>query len=223
MMIDLMFMLKGFVLLFAGIIVFTQTALRLIKRYHHTPTPAILTQVLDNPIRRRFIQRPEVVAERMHLRPGMTVVEIGPGKGSYTLEVAKRVLPDGKVYAVDIQEAVVQSLEKRVEREGMKNVLPLVDDAYDLSIESGSVDRVFAIACLPEIPEPVRVLREAYRILKEDGIVSLSELFPDPDYPRRRTEMKWAGEAGFELVEEFGNWFIYQLNFKKKQMCQQLN
>ncbi len=93
----------------------------------------------------------------------------------------------------------------------------MVDDAYNLSFEDGSVDRVFAIACLPEIPEPVRALREMYRILKDDGIVSLSEMFPDPDYPRRKTEIRWAEEAGFELDAMFGNWFIYQLNFRKKK------
>ena len=121
------------------------------------------------------------------------------------------------MYAVDIQEAVVNSLRKKLEREGVTNVFPLVDDAYAMSFEDSSVDRVLAIACLPEIPDPVRVLREANRILIVDGLVSLSELFPDPDYPRRKTEIRWANEAGFELDEMFGNWFIYQLNFRKKK------
>jgi len=216
-MIDLWVILKATFLLFLGILVFIQTILRLIKHYHHVPTPAIATQIIDNPIRRRFIQKPETVAERMHLRPGMIVVEIGPGKGSYTIEVAKRVLPDGKVYAIDIHEAIVDSLKKKVKREGVMNVFPVVDDAYNMSLEDGSVDRVFAIACLPEIPDPIRVLREAHRILSESGLVSLSELFPDPDYPRRKTEIRWAEKAGFKLDEMFGNWFIYQLNFRKKK------
>ena len=150
-MIDLWVILKAIFLLFLGILVFIQTILRLIKHYRHVPTPAIATQVIDNPIRRRFIQKPETVAERMHLKPGMIVVEIGPGKGSYTIEVAKRVLPDGRVYAVDIHEAVVTSLKKKLKREGVTNVFPVVDDAYNMFFEDGSVDRVFAIACLPEI------------------------------------------------------------------------
>jgi len=216
-LIDLWVILKALFLIFLGILVFVQTILRLIKHYHHVPTPAFATQVLDNPIRRRFIQKPETVAERMHLKPGMIVVEIGPGKGSYTIDVAKRVLTDGKVYAVDIQNTVIDNLRKKVKREGVTNVFPIVDDAYNLSFEDGSVNRVFAIACLPEIPDPVRVLREAHRILREDGLVCLSELLPDPDYPRRKTEIGWAEKAGFELDEMFGNWFIYQLNFRKKK------
>jgi SAM-dependent methyltransferase len=191
--------------------------LRVIKHFVHVPIPGFATQLIDNPVRRRLFHRPEVVAERMRLKPGMVVVEIGPGKGSYTLAVAEAVSPGGMVYAVDIQESVVDRLRKRVEREGVSNVEPRVEDAYVFSFEDGSVDRVLAIACLPEIPEPIRVLKECHRILKPNGMVCLSELLPDPDYPRRSTEVGWANEARFELSEEFGNLFVYHLNFKKKK------
>jgi ubiquinone/menaquinone biosynthesis C-methylase UbiE len=69
---------------------------------------------------------------------------------------------------------------------------------------------------LPEIPNPTGVLRECYRILRPDGLVSLCELVMDPDYPRRKTEEKWASDGGFELTAEYGNFVSYQLIFKKK-------
>jgi ubiquinone/menaquinone biosynthesis C-methylase UbiE len=188
---------------------------KIIRHYYHFPIPSFFTQIIDNPFRRRFIQRPEVVAERMQLKPGMIVLEIGPGKGNYTKAVAERILPRGKVYAIDIQESVIERLKKRIKREGITNIIPKIENAYNLSFADESVDRVLAIACLPEIPEPVKVLRECHRILKPDGLVCLCELFPDPDYPRRKTEKRWAAEAGFELRQEFGNWFVYQLNFGK--------
>lgn len=194
------------------------TLLRVIRRFYHFPIPGFLTQLIDNPIRRRFIQRPEVVADRMRLGPGMTVVEIGPGKGSYTKAVAERVLPDGRVYAIDIQESVIERLRERFEKEGVTNVHPRIDDAYDLSLEDESVDRILAIAVLPEIPDPVKVLMECRRVLKPGGLVCLSEVFSDPDYPRQSTEMRWAEEAGLVLEEEFGNFFLYQLNFIKKHI-----
>lgn len=175
-----------------------------------------MTRLIDNPIRRKFIQKPETVADRMKLESGMTVLEIGPGKGSYTKALAKKILPDGKVYAIDIQESVINRLRKTIEKEGITNIIPKIDDAYSLSFEDESVDRVLLIACLPEIPKPIRALKEFKRVLKPNGLISLSELLPDPDYPRRKTEKKWAQEAGFELDEQFGNWFVYQLNFKKK-------
>jgi len=175
-----------------------------------------MTRLIDNPIRRKFIQKPETVAERMKLESGMTVLEIGPGKGSYTKAIAKSILPDGKVYAIDIQESIINRLKKRIEKDNIENIIPKIDNVYNLSFEDSSIDRVIMIACLPEIPEPIRALKEIKRILKPNGLLSLSELLPDPDYPRRKTEIKWAETAGFKLDDRFGNWFVYQLNFKKK-------
>jgi ubiquinone/menaquinone biosynthesis C-methylase UbiE len=189
--------------------------LRVVKRFYHVPAPALATRLLDNPLRRRFVQPPGEVANRMRVEPGMDVVEIGPGKGSYTIEVARRVQPGGKVYVIDIQEAVVDNLQERAEREEVDNLHPMVEDAYAMPFEDSTFDRVLMNADLAEIPEPVRVLRECHRILKPDGLVCLCEMLPDPDYPLRRTEKRWAEESGLELREEFGN-FIYQLNFGKK-------
>ena len=212
----LMRFFRGALILLLGLIALL-TALRIVRRFHRFPAPALATRLIDNPLRRRLIQPPAEVADRMHLEPGMVVVEIGPGKGSYTIAVAERVLPGGVVYAIDVQEAVVERLMERVEREGIANLFPRIDDAYSMSFDDSSVDRVLMNAVLAEIPEPVRVLRECRRILKPDGLVCLCEMLPDPDYPFRRTEKRWAREAGFELREEFGNFFTYQLNLGKAQ------
>ncbi|MHA1805837.1 MAG: class I SAM-dependent methyltransferase [Promethearchaeota archaeon] len=198
------------------LVFFFLVIVRIIRHYYHFPIPSIMTQVIDNPLRRKFIQNPEIIADRMQLEPGMNIVEIGPGKGHYTIAVAKRILPDGKVYAVDISEKVINLLKRKIEKERITNIIPQIENAHAFSFSNESIDRVFAIACLPEIPEPVKVLKECYRILKPMGLVSLCELFIDPDYPRRKTEMKWARKAGFELEQGFGNWFAYQLNFRKK-------
>ena len=45
----------------------------------------------------------------MDLEPGMIVIEVGPGKGSYTKAVAEKLMPNGKVYAIDIQEYIIKS------------------------------------------------------------------------------------------------------------------
>jgi len=206
----LQWLLIGFLL----IIFFSCILIRIVRRYRKFPIPAMFTSLIDNPWR-RLVQKPSTVAVQAYLKPGMTVVEIGPGKGSYTIEFAKHVLPDGKVFAVDISEKVIERLRRRISQEEIPNIIAKIDNAHAFSFGDESVDRVIAIACLPEIPDPVEVLREIQRILKPDGLVSLSELAPDPDYPRRKTEKRWAKEAGFELHSEFGNWFVYQLNFKK--------
>lgn len=208
---------KIILLLFLINIIFLLTVLKLIRRYYHFPIPAFMTRVIDNPIRRRFIQKPEEVAKNMQLEKGMVVVEIGPGKGNYTKAVAEKILPNGTLYAVDIQESVINNLKNRTKKGELPDkIVPMVSDAHNLSfLKDNSVDRIFAIACLPEIPNPVKVLTECKRILKPDGIISLCEIFSDPDYPTRKTEKRWAEEARLLLDNEFGNWFRYQLNFKK--------
>jgi ubiquinone/menaquinone biosynthesis C-methylase UbiE len=215
-MLPLVFEIVKWAALVLGIFLFVIfVVVRLIRHHFHFPVPAFLTQLIDNPLRRRLIQRPEAIADRMGLHPGMIVVEIGPGKGSYTKVVASRILPDGKVYAVDIQESVIKRLKEKVQREKIRNIEPRIDNAHNFSFENESIDRVLAITSLPEIPDPVKVLHECHRILRRNGLVNLCELIIDPDYPRRQTEKGWALEAGFKLENEFGNVFSYQLNFKK--------
>ena len=191
--------------------------MKIVRRFYKFPLPAFATRMIDNAWRRKFIQKPEKIAERLDLKPGMIILEIGPGKGSYTKAVAEKVLPDGKVYVIDIQQRVIDLLQERIEKEKIKNIIPKVDDVYNLSFLDNSIDRIFAIACIPEIPDPVRALEEFKRVLKPGGIISLSELLPDADYPLRRTEKKWAKEAGLIFLEGFGNFFVYQLNFIKEE------
>jgi len=78
-MIDWWMVLQWFVLVFLLCRVYVFGISKLFRHIYHFPVPAFLTRVIDNPIRRRFIQKPEVIAKRMHLKPGMIVVEIGPG------------------------------------------------------------------------------------------------------------------------------------------------
>ncbi|MHA1107188.1 MAG: class I SAM-dependent methyltransferase [Promethearchaeota archaeon] len=174
---------------------------KIVRKIHPFPIPAFLTSVIDNSIRRRFIQKPHQIAERMNY---------------YTKAVASKILPNGEVYAIDIQERVISRLKQRLEKEEIKNIIPMINDVYNLTFENESMDRIFAIACLPEIPKPINALMELKRVLKPGGIISFSELFIDPDYPLRRTEKKWAKEAGLVFIEGFGNFFSYQLNFGKK-------
>lgn len=207
-------LLVGFLLY---MIFFVVVVVRILRHIYPFPIPSFMTGLIDNPIRRKYWQNPGMIADRMRLGPGMVVVEIGPGKGSYTKAAAQRILPDGIVYAIDISDGVVQRLKARCDKEGVTNVIPKIEDAYHFTFADESIDRVFAVSCLPEIPQPVAVMEECRRILKPDGLLCLNEWVVDPDYRFRSTEKSWAKKAGLELKQEFGNWVSYQLHFGKTQ------
>ena len=211
-MVPILFVLQVVVMVFTLLIAWI-LLLKLIRRFWKFPIPAILTGLIDNPIRRK-IQPPKTLADRMHLQPDMLLLEVGPGKGTYTFEAAKQI-PNGKIITIDIQESVVRKLKEKCEELGITNVEPKVMDVYNLNFDNEVFDRAFLISCLPEIPDPIRALRELNRVLKPNGLLCLVEAFPDPDYPLPRTETRWAKDAGFTLDSRHGNWFIYYLIFSK--------
>ena len=200
-------------LLVGGVAFFWLVVLRIVAKLHGgEPCPFALAWIVDNPLRRRYMGK---VLDQIGIRPGERVLELGPGPGAFSVEAARRVEPGGTLVAVDIQPRMIAALEEKVRQGGVTNVETHVAGAYDLPLEDGSVDRAFLVTVLPEIPDRHRALLELHRVLKPGGVLSISEELLDPDYPLAGTVVRWAGEAGFELAERHGNWFVYTLNFQK--------
>ena len=188
--------------------------MRIIRRFIHTPAPAFIVRLLDSP-QRRIMQPPAKVVGWIDIREEMWVLEIGPGPGTFTFEAARRTGEEGKVCAVDIQPAMVSKLNSKLQRKGISNVVARVASAYELPFPDRTFDRVFMVAVLAEIPERKRALLEFRRVLKDDGLLAVGELLPDPDFPRRQTVTRWCRDAGFEPLSEHGNILHYLLTFKK--------
>jgi ubiquinone/menaquinone biosynthesis C-methylase UbiE len=182
------------------------------KLGYSAPCPASVAWLVDNPIRRRYLRD---VVDRVGVRSGERVLEVGPGPGTFTVEAARRTRPQGSVVAVDIQPEMISALQSKVREARLRNVETHVAAAHQLPIEDNSIDRAFMVTVLPEIPKKRQALSELRRVLKPNGILSVTEEFLDPDYPLPRTTLLWVREAGFELVERYGNWWTYTLNFKR--------
>jgi ubiquinone/menaquinone biosynthesis C-methylase UbiE len=143
----------------------------------------------------------------------MTVLEAGPGPGTFTMEAAAHAEPGGKVIAVDVQPQMLSRLRDRIEVEGTRNVEPRLADIRYLPLADSSVDRAFMVTVLAEIPSPVRALMEIRRVMKPDGVLSVSEFAIDPDFPWQSTVIRWCDEAGFQLEHRYGSALNYTLNF----------
>ena len=206
--------IKWSLIVIGAYFIFAMTVVRLIRHFYQFPIPSFFTPLIDNPIRRR-IQPPKVIAEWMGVGRGMSILEIGPGRGTYTFEVAKKVGAEGHVYAIDIQEPVVSALCERIEKRVVDNISVRQASAYELSFPHEMFDRVFMITVLGEIPDKRQALSEFKRVLRSDGLLAIGEFLPDPDYPRKSTVIGWCREAGFELSGRYGNFMHYLLTFKK--------
>ncbi|MGD8398918.1 MAG: class I SAM-dependent methyltransferase, partial [Anaerolineae bacterium] len=134
-------------------LVVVHTLIRIVRHLYKFPMPEWMANAIDNPLRRR-IQPPAEAAVRHGLQPGMTVLEVGPGNGRYTLAAARRVGPAGRVVAVDIEPRMIERVERRIAAGGVRNVEARVADVYDLPFGAGSFDAIYLNTVIGEIPEP---------------------------------------------------------------------
>jgi ubiquinone/menaquinone biosynthesis C-methylase UbiE len=128
----------------------------------------------DNLFRRLFSSQNEF---NSYVSQGQTAADLGCGPGYYTIALAERVGPEGKVFAVDSDEKAIRALERRADKRGYHNVEAHASSAHDLSfIEDESVDFILANGLLcsmaPQQHEPA--VDEMRRTLKLGGLAYLS-------------------------------------------------
>ena len=134
---------------------------------------------------RFFIELPHPGITRARLveilepRPGERVLEIGPGTGYYTFEMAGR-LDGGQVDIFDIQQEMLDHVVREANRRGVTNVQPALGDAQALPYGDASFDAAVLITVLGEIPDQDRALSEIARVLKPGGRLIVGEMMVDP-------------------------------------------
>jgi ubiquinone/menaquinone biosynthesis C-methylase UbiE len=164
---------------------------------------------------RFWVQAPHPVVTRERLyyvmrpQPGERVLEIGPGTGYYTLDMAEWVGPEGTVEIFDLQQEFLDHTMRRAGERGLANVVPTQGDATALDYEDGSIDAVVLNAVLGEIPDPVAALREIRRVLKPGGRLLVGELFGDPHFTTQAALRRQGAEAGLDYGDDSGYWFGY--------------
>jgi ubiquinone/menaquinone biosynthesis C-methylase UbiE len=161
---------------------------------------------------RFWVEAPHPVITRGRLRevlqpkPDERVLEIGPGTGYYTLEMAGWV---GTVEIFDLQQEFLDHVMRRAAERGLANVVPTQGDATALPYEDGSIDAVVRTAVLGEIPDPLAALREIRRVLEPGGRLVVGELFGDPHFTTLNSLKRRAAEAGLAYEAHSGNRLAY--------------
>ena len=103
------------------------------------------------------------------LSPGMTFADVGCGSGYFSLPAARIVGSSGRIYCVDANASRINSLKESAESVGLDNVVAIVGRGEDTVFCDGCVDIVFFGIALHDFEDPLKVLRNARRMVKPAG------------------------------------------------------
>lgn len=166
--------------------------------------------LLEPPDREAW-QKPDQVMDALHVAEGSTVADLGAGGGWFTVRLARRVGPHGRVYAQDVQRLMIEAIRRRVEREGFSNVITVLGDYDDPKLPPDArPDAVLVVDAFHELEDPVVWLRNVARPLKPQGRIGIidyreGEGGPGPDAVERvppGVVISRAEAAGLKLIEQ---------------------
>jgi ubiquinone/menaquinone biosynthesis C-methylase UbiE len=128
-------------------------------------------------------QNSNLAIDKMNLLPTSSVADIGAGTGYYTFKIAQRV-PQGKVYAVEIQDEMIRYLNERKSELGATNVEVIKGDAKSPHLPDSSIDLAIMIDVYHELEYPKEMLQYISKALKNNGKILLLEYrAEDPNIP----------------------------------------
>ncbi len=168
------------------------------------------------PYSQRFwVEAPHPFITRARLReilepkPGERMLEIGPGTGYYTLDLAQWVGSGGAVEIFDLQQEMLDHTIRRARERGLWNVNATQGDAQELPYEDASFDAAILVATLGEIPDQDAALREVARVLRPGGRLIVGELFGDPHMVTAGSLEGRGARAGLRLTKRLGPRLAY--------------
>jgi len=184
----------------------------LLRYWLRGPCPYGQRWILDNPL--RWLVHPlGRTLDVFPLSPGGRVLELGPGSGYFSVEAARRLGPEGGLFCLDLQPEMTRALQRRLRKKGVRNAQVAVASALDLPLEGDSLDGAFLVTVLGELPDRRRALAELRRVLKEGGVLSITESLPDPDYQRESSVRRECEAGGFLFQELIRRPLGFTMNF----------
>jgi ubiquinone/menaquinone biosynthesis C-methylase UbiE len=147
------------------------------------------------------------LVQKIGVRHGMTVVDMGCGQGGFTVSLAKTVGKKGKVLAVDISDEYLAEFMDRLNKHGVKGVVAFIQaDAVNLKdvLRDESADVVASYRLLEELKQPktmAGVVKEMARIVKKGGKIGIIELCTEPKNEAEEAYIRLHRESGDSLFE----------------------
>jgi len=157
---------------------------------------------------RELWQRPDQIMDAMGIADASVVADVGAGSGWFTIRLARRVGPRGLVYAQDVQPEMINAISRRVQREGITNVRPVLGRGSDPRLPNTALDAVLIVDVYHEIDGRVTMLQNLARSLRPQGRIGVVDFRldgtgPGPDADERVSPdqvAKDAERAGLRLI-----------------------
>lgn len=178
--------------------------------------PSWLVPLLENPYV-EAVAGAALLVRRAGLRPGMRVLDAGCGPGRITLAAAAAVEPAGAVVALDIQAKMLEKLERRLQERTVRNVTTLRAGLGEGKLPANEFDVAFLVTVLGEVPDKAEALSEIHRSLRAGGVVSITEVLPDPHYQPIRRVRALARDVGLREHQLFSGLVSYTMNLVKDE------
>lgn len=156
-------------------------------------------------------ERCSLMLANLGVKPGMTICDMGCGNGFYTLKLARMTGDKGFVVGVDVQPEMLAMLRKRMESQGIENVIPVLGSFHNPRLPPNSIDLILLVDVYHEFSHPEPMLAAMRRSLKQDGLIVLVEYrAEDPEVPIKELHKMSKAQVnkeltanGFKLAKEF--------------------
>lgn len=162
---------------------------------HRFDSPEQYAKAFDDPARDAW-QMPSRVIDALNLKPGMAVADIGAGTGYFSVRLAKAV-PDGRVYSVDVEPAMLDHLRKRAQTEKLTNVTPVQATGANPNLPA-PMDVVLIVNTYHHLPSREAYFADLRKSLTPSGRVAIVDFKKDaPEGPPREFRFERA-----QIIEE---------------------
>jgi SAM-dependent methyltransferase len=148
-------------------------------------------------------QKPDQIMDTLRIAEGSTVADVGAAGGWFTMQLARRVGPNGTVYAEDIQPQMVDGIARRAQRENVPWVRPILGAATDPRLPPG-IDAILIADVYHEVDDPVALLKNAARSLKPQGRIGVVDFLPGGGGPGPAPDERPDPQAVIQAAEAAG-------------------
>ncbi|HUE86296.1 MAG TPA: class I SAM-dependent methyltransferase [Vicinamibacterales bacterium] len=140
-------------------------------------------------------QHPEQIMDVLSIADGSVVADIGAGAGWFTIRLARRVGPNGIVYAQDVQPEMLAAIQRRVNAEALMNVKPILGKGSEPQLPHTAVDAVLMVDAYHEIDERVPLLSNLAKALRPGGRIGVVDFKLEGSGPGPRMEERISPET----------------------------